>query len=203
MLGAIKKIRDEACRAHPDSDTFTIQQIAFIVEAYTKIDEVEYIGFPAGQDNPIFGEFRRRSYFVPYDGERTAVQIRYAQHLERDWRRFVVVKELCHALDTTHGVHTATSESVVSLIVDLSLLSASAENYHRVEKRLAVQAEQLAEVGAVEILVPLARRKELIASGEFAREGAAGMAARFRIPPPYIEMAFRDSYIEIIESLIG
>lgn len=201
MLRAIKKIRDEACKAHPGSETFTLEQITRLIEAYTAIDKVEFIQFPATIENPIWGEFRRWEHFKPYEGEKTYVEIRYASHLDLKWRRFVICKELCHALDTRKGTHTASDEMVSDLITDLALLSAESTPEDYIE-RLPIQAEKVAEAGAMELLVPLHIRQQLIISGEFEKIGISGIAERFRVPDPYIELVFRPAYMEIIRTVL-
>lgn len=201
MLGAIRKIRDEACRAFPESETFTLQQITNLIEAYTAIDEVEFVRFPSTPENPIWGEFRRREYFKPYEGEKTLVQIRYASHLDLGWRRFVVCKELCHALDSRKGAHTASDASVTDLIVDLALLSVATQPTDRINE-LPVEAEKVAEAGAMELLVPLNIRRQLLESGEYERLGIEAVAARFRVPAPYVELVFRPSYMEIVSAVL-
>ena len=201
MLRAIRKIRDEACKAHRDSETFTLEQITHLIEAYTAIDEIEFIQFPATIENPIWGEFRRWEHFKPYEGEKTYVQIRYASHLDAKWRRFVICKEMCHALDARKGAHTASDDMVSDLITDLSLLSAESRPEDFVD-RLPIQAEKVAEAGAMELLVPLHIRKELLQTGEFERLGVAVIAERFRVPDPYIELVFRPAYMDIVSTVL-
>jgi hypothetical protein len=196
MLDAIKAVRAETLKLCEENGHCTLQEVSNLIEAYTKIDETRYLQFSAPRSNPIWGEFLRWQHFVPYGGEKTTVEIRYASHLDIPERRFIVAKELCHALDNTKGSHTASDDSVSDLITQLSLLSASTSF------TAPLLAEKVAEFGAVELMIPLAIRKQLLVNGTFAAIGVDGMMTRFRMPSLYIEMAFREDYISIIEALL-
>jgi hypothetical protein len=59
-----------------------------------------------------WGQFFRWDQLKQYGGTETLVQVRYASHLSDGFRRFVVCKELCHALDTTEGVHSVSDAGI-------------------------------------------------------------------------------------------
>jgi hypothetical protein len=66
-----------------------------------------------------------------------------------------------------------------------------------------LSAERLPEMGAVELIAPIALRKELIIQGEFERLGVDGMIERFQLPGLSISLAFNKTYIEIADAILA
>lgn len=123
------------------------------VTAYTPIDEIVYVRYNSRPQNPIWGQFRKFAQQPSaYTGEKTFVEIRYASHLSRDFYRFIVCKELCHALDSDEGTHSVTNRAVTRLINTFALWSANKPASG--VGTPAVDAETYAEIGALELELP-------------------------------------------------
>lgn len=194
MIPAVIAVRNAGQRQFPDLETFDLEQITNIVEGYTKIDTVEFIGYNTPPTNPIWGEFYRFNRFIPYKGNEEVVQIRYATHLSKEWLRFVITKELCHALDDRSGTHTVSAQSVSSLITILSLISGVQSGP---KLSIAAQAEKLAEICAMEILIPISVRRRMIASGEYEALGPVGTGAKLELPSTLVADMFDSDYMQI------
>jgi hypothetical protein len=198
MLKAIASVRDQVVRECRNGQ-IDLATISRIFTAVTVVDHIVYVCYDTPADNPIWGEFcrwtRRPSV---YDSMETIVEVRYAAHLSEDWRRFVVCKELCHALDTAEGCHVATAGAIDNIVNAFSLKSAAQAPDHTVP---AFQAEIIAEAGAIELLFPLPVRKERLAAGEPL--DAAALAGEFNLPAVYAEMAIDAQYIQAIEWLFA
>ncbi|QOG06539.1 hypothetical protein IGS74_18840 [Aureimonas sp. OT7] len=195
IFNAIRSVGDAAAAEMGDPCApCTLETLVNLVTAYTKIDIVEFVGYNTPADNPIWGSFRRFEYFQPYSGEITKVEIRYANHLSLDWLRFVVTKELCHALDTAKGSHSVSDDDVKLLITELSLASVKSSPMNQ---PVAVSMEKVAEVGAVEILIPYTVREKILADGPVDESRIEALAREFQTPVRYVGLAFDLDYMEI------
>ncbi|TGS45197.1 MULTISPECIES: hypothetical protein [unclassified Mesorhizobium] len=196
MFSAIKIVSRESL-SFARAGQCSLQRIHNIIEAYTKIDQIFYVRYDAEPENPIWGEFLRWEQFAPYQGEQTKVEIRYASHLDDKWKRFVVCKELAHSLDARKGVHTVQDVDVKSLITELSLTSAAGV------RSLAVSAEKIAEAGALEMLLPLALRKEVIAANAVDDALIKSLSDQHEIPEFYVGLGFNSEYNGLIEGILA
>lgn len=182
MLEHLGKIGQELANITKGARALTLEEICNIVKMRSFIDEIIYTGYSVSKTNPIWGQFwkygRHPNMYAPFT---VTVEIRYASHLDKNWRRFVVCKELCHALDADEGSHSVSDRSVDKIIASFALFSSrgSIEPSHR-----AIQAEWLAEVGAIELLCPVSLRENIPQS-----EGANACKAH-GIPLEFCEAAF-------------
>ena len=199
MLDQIKAVCEQTHAICEGSGSCTIEQVANLIMARTKIDDIVYKVYDVPRDNPIWGSFRRFHTLKVYDSAQTLVEVRYAAHLTENERRFVVGKELCHALETNTGTHTASDQAVSDLVAELAVFSTT----ERRGATLPIAAEKLAEMAAIELFAPTSYRKKLIANGEFERIGAPGMAAKLGLPEEYMGMAFSAGYMEVVESIVS
>ncbi|WP_156330489.1 hypothetical protein [Bosea vaviloviae] len=177
---------------------YNLENIVYAVEAYSPIDEVYYVGYNVPAKNPIYGQFFK---FVQtpnsYASAKTVVEIRYALHLDTQWRRFIVCKEMCHALDADEGTHSATDRSIEAIVSGFSLMSARQEFLDNPLK--AMTAEILAEIGAVELLCPLEVRSRIIteANGQYEK-----YCDEFGIPRQIASLAFNENIIASVRTMI-
>jgi hypothetical protein len=192
MLPVIKKVRDEAIKVHRLHGQITIEQIVNIFEAFTEIDEINYIGYNVSPTNPIWGRFSKWQLQKSYGGLKTHCNVQYASHLNDIWRLFVVCKELCHALVNDNGSHSISDNSVVNLVNSLALSSAS----QRVKPSNPFVAEKLAEFGALEIIVPVSIRQNMLASGEYTSLSVEELSAKLNCPDIYIDYIFSQNVID-------
>jgi hypothetical protein len=195
MLQTIIKIAECLQRDIGVGQSFTLEQISNAVEAVSPIDEVIYVGFDVPDTNPIWGQFWKYGR-VPtaYASRTTTAEIKYAKHLSVPWRRFVVCKELCHALESDEGTHSISDRSVTRILSNFSLISAN--------KKLngitpAFNAEMLAEVGALELMCPIATRQEVLKGGN---KDVKKLCQQFGIPEEFGDFAFSAAITDFINS---
>jgi hypothetical protein len=133
----------------------------------------------------------------------TAVEIRYASHLlgRPDWLRFVICKELCHALASPIGAHDTANGTIVDLIARFSVLS---HQQPLTGMSYAYSIEILAEVAALEILCPLARRKAIVAAeGQPDQARLGDLAIEFNLPLEQMTLAFVPGFMSALEDLMA
>lgn len=195
MLRDVRRVSKGLLKDLGDDTYFKLENIVNAVEAYSSIDRVIYVGFNVSSSNPIWGQFLKFGQ-VPsaYTTFETTVEVRYANHLSKEWRRFVVSKELCHALDTDEGAHSVTDRAIDRIISRFSLLSASKEITSSTK---AFDAEALAEIGALDLLCPLENRRALMGTAD-----PIDLCARFGIPDDYSAIAFDRDYIDVIDDMM-
>ncbi|MGC3960410.1 MAG: hypothetical protein QM813_21525 [Verrucomicrobiota bacterium] len=116
------------------------------------------------------------------------------------WRRFTVVKELCHLLYWPLGTGgmISTPEEVKQLISNLMV---GLENVDFYLDEVA-STEQVAVLMALEILLPHSERTNvdvLIANGKSLRE----IAEKYRIPLHMLQFYLTPSYSKLIEHAYG
>lgn len=176
----------------------SLETITFAIEAYSPIDEIIYVEFEAPPSNPIWGQFLKYGKQPSvYASAQTIVEIRYAKHLSECWRRFVVCKELCHALDADEGTHSVTDRSIDRLINKFALRSTKTETTGRSSPEF--QAELLAEIGALELLCPIELRKELSSSNDCSCDS---LCDKFGIPSEYSIIAFDPQFVQMVEFIL-
>jgi len=125
MLSTVCQVSSGITRELGNTNRRTLETITFAIEAYSPIDEIIYVEYDVPDTNPIWGQFLKygRQPSV-YASSKTTVEIRYAKHLSERWRRFVVCKELCHALDSDEGTHSVSDKSIERLMNKFALMSA-------------------------------------------------------------------------------
>lgn len=185
MLASIVKIADCLADEIGKECCYTLEQITNAAIAVSPIDEVIFVGFAVPVTNPIWGQFWKYGRTpTPYAGFKTTAEIRYAEHLSIAWRRFVVCKELCHALDSDEGSHSVTDRSVTRILDSFALMSANKE-LEGITR--AFNAEMLAEVGALELMCPIKTREQIIARGNL---DIAALCQKYEIPDEFGPFAF-------------
>lgn len=204
MLKAVCGVRDallERCGCVPPVTpekvhSFALKDITDIISNLTIIDEIVFVRYEAEPSNPIWGAFQRwarqPSAYSPFQ---TVVEVRYASHLDEEWRRFVVCKELCHALDTSEGSHVNTQNAVDNLVRQFALQSSSHVTANQLSMGFA--SEMLAEAGAMELLCPLPIRREALRCGMPVED----IASRFRVPADYTAAVCTDAYMNMMDVL--
>jgi hypothetical protein len=197
MLEAIKTLSEQTYDICVADGACTIEQISNLVIALTEIDEVYFTKFEVPRRNPIWGQFRKWKWQAGYGRLKTKVEVRYASHLAENERKFVVSKELCHALEVNDGAHTASDQAITELINELAIVSATPS------PSVPMIAEKLAEFGAVELICPLRMRRIVVSSGERHSDGIEAVAEKFGLPLDYAAMAFNDEYMDMVSTLLS
>lgn len=205
MLKAVAKVRDEVLKQCGGVNKVNLEVITRVFSGVTALDVIVFVRYEAPPENPIWGEFARwnRQPGV-YQSFETIVEVRYAAHLlgpgKEDWRRFVICKELCHSLEAAQGSHDVSKAAMENLVDCFSLMSAGKyENLPR-----AAHIEILAEAGALELLCPLATRREILKAnaGQLDDAALADIAREFNTPLEYIKTAFLPDQMQAIEWLL-
>lgn len=204
MFRAVANVRDEVLRRCGNGE-ITLGHVTAAFKQVTAIDEIVYAPYDVPKTNPIIGQFSRYTkspgVYVP---SKTLVEIQYASHLDEAWRRMVVCKELCHALEAPEGVHSASNEGIDKLVEGFALLSSASDlKDHLKDDGGALGLEFMAEFGALEILFPLPRRKQLFEEGMTPDQTKImGLAAAYKIPPVYVVTALGKDYTRMTELLM-
>lgn len=138
------------------------------------------------------GERSVRGFFVAYADGRYEIY-RLADLTERE-RRFVTCKELFHVILDEEPCR------------NMDLLSHLEEAYSSFtfdesHPNIAVKAEMLAEIAAMEFLFPYARRVEEIERNGRDDNFFSMVAAKYGIPQIYVEQYLSDHYMEEFGSL--
>lgn len=192
MFKAIAKASAEI-HAVTGGEPADIETITRIVTGVTPIDKVMFVEYESAPSNPVWGSFQKwTSRPTPYSPIETWVEIRYANHLDEAWRKFVVCKELCHALEEDDGYHAITPGAMDSLVNVFSLQSKKQPNS---VETLPLSAEFLAEAGALELLCHHSVRREIAA---LELEDYGEHCAKYHIPDTYGWFAFGPKWIEAV-----
>lgn len=177
----------------PDLETITR-----IVEGVTVIDKVVFVEYESDPSNPIWGSFQKWVQRPSaYSSLENWVEIRYAAHLDEAWRRFVVCKELCHALEEDDGCHAVTPNAMDSLVNAFSLRSK--KNGESAKQTPPITAEFLAEACALELLCPMPIRREIAKLG---LEDHSGPCEKYGIPYIYGWFAFGDLWMDAMSGFM-
>jgi hypothetical protein len=172
--------------------------ITRIVEGVTAIDKVVFVEYESTTDNPIWGSFQKWVQRpTPYSSLETWVEIRYASHLDETWRRFVVCKELCHALEEDDGCHSVSPSAMDLLVNAFSLNSKRTELLGK--QPPPITAEFLAEAAALELLCPMPIRREIAAQG---LEDHEAPCKEWGIPYDYGWFAFGTQWMDAMQGFM-
>lgn len=168
---------------HTDADAFdgsvSIENIQIIVGRLAQLRIEKYV--------VNFDGASLRGNVERYDN-RVAIHVRAS--LSDSWRRFTVVKELCHLL-----LDSAEDWSVDVVKTIAELLSFVGFNG---EESAEIRSEKLAEIMALELVYPIEDRrgdKQRIADGE----KTADIAAQRKVPAIWIERAHNEDYLAACE----
>lgn len=160
MFKAVARASAEIFKELGDSRT-DLDTITRIVTGVTAIDKVVFVRYDTAPANPVWGSFQKWVQRPsPYSSLETWVEVRYASHLDEAWRRFVVCKELCHALEEDDGCHSVSPAAMDGLVNAFSLRS---KNSGQAKQTPPITAEFLAEAAALELLCPMPVRRAVAA----------------------------------------
>lgn len=172
--------------------------ITRVVVGVTAIDKVVFVKFESTPANPIWGSFQKWVQRpTTYSSLENWVEIRYASHLNETWRRFVVCKELCHALEEDDGCHSVTVSGMDNLVNAFSLHSKKAMG--QAHQTPPITAEFLAEAAALELLCPMPIRREIEAQ---QLEDHETVCAHYGIPYEYGWFAFGKQWMDSMEGFM-
>ena len=118
------------------------------------------------------------------------VEIHVRKSLSDSWRRFTVVKELCHLL--LDGEEDW-SVDVVTTIADLLAFSGFSG-----EETAEIRSEKLAEIMALELIYPIEDRRPDLASIADGKK-ISEIAASRKIPAIWIERGLNEDYLAACE----
>ena len=160
-------------------------------------ERMEIIEFDS-PENPVLGKFVRYEMApAPYALPETKIDIFYSQELNHCWRRFVVCKEMCHALENDEEMRVHTIDDLDRLIQALTLPSGASETLASFPP---FSAEKFAEFAALELLCPLRDRRALIRNGGRDTMSDLQIATLFRVPVQFIDLLFDPKYMAAVES---
>ena len=206
MFGVIKTVRDEA-QKRAGSDKLSMEDITSVVDGITFIDETIFAPYDVPETNPFLGRFTKWSTAPGvYRAHRIIVEIAYAKHLSEPWVRFVVCKELSHALLTLgrENGHEVSEAAIRGLADAFALQSArgTVANFHG----LAYAEEQLAEAAATELLFPLQVRESELNKNPAAKEDqdvVMRLSNEYNLPDLYVCLGLDVRYNEVARNLLG
>jgi hypothetical protein len=197
MFKAVAKASAEIYATIGDNKT-DLETITRIVEGVTAIDKVVFVKYESTPDNPIWGSFQKWVQRPsPYSSLENWVEIRYANHLDETWRRFVVCKELCHALEEDDGCHSVSASGMDHLVNAFSL--GSKNNGEQTKHTPPITAEFLAEAAALELLCPMPIRRIIEAQG---LEDHEEVCAKYGIPYRYGWFAFGKRWMDAMQGFM-
>jgi hypothetical protein len=196
MLRSATPVIKEILTSYPKGGT-DIATLARIIAGVTAIDRIHYIGYEVSSTNPILGAFRRfQQVDQPYKSEETVVEVRYALHLSDEMRRFVVYKELCHALEMPDGGAHVTEQAMDDLVTAFSMTSS--DDQHSPDLQ-SFGIEALALFTAIEIICPLPRRQRLVQ--KFGNQlDFALVSANYGLPQSF-SGCFKAGYMRTMEGI--
>lgn len=206
MFDAVKRIRRIVDKTHPRGHLpYKIGDIQAAVTEVTGIDRVHFNAYYDDEDasNPVWGRFRRFecAQLGPYAGLGCVVEIDYNKALEEKphWLRFVVVKEICHALEDDPTVRVSSFPELERLVKALQ-----ASQFGEVGAVYPpFLSEKTAEVFGLELLCPLRDRKRLVSARNDREISDMAIAKAFWIPVEYIPMLFEPALMSFMEDLFG
>jgi hypothetical protein len=197
MFKAVAKASAEIHAATGDNRT-NLATITNVIEGFTAIDKVVFVRYESTPDNPVWGSFQK--WVVrpsPYSSIETWVEVRYASHLDETWRRFVVCKELCHALEEDDGCHSVSASGMDQLVNIFSLTSKKSPE--EMKQTPPITAEFLAEAAALELLCPMPIRRAVAAQ---EMEDHEEVCAKYGIPYIYGWFAFGTQWMDAMQGFM-
>lgn len=197
MFKAVARASAEIFNELGDKKT-DLATIARIVTGVTAIDKVVFVEYESTPENPIWGSFQKWVQRPSaYSSLETWVEVRYASHLNETWRRFVVCKELCHALEEDDGCHSVSASAMDSLVNAFSLRSKNREQ--QAKQTPPITAEFLAEAAALELLCPMPLRRRVAA---LQLEDHEAPCEQYGIPYAYGWFAFGTPWMDSMEGFM-
>ena len=196
MFKAVARASAEIFKELGDNKT-DLDTITRIVTGVTAIDKVVFVRYDTAPTNPVWGSFQKWVQRPsPYSSLETWVEVRYASHLDEAWRRFVVCKELCHALEEDDGCHSVSPAAMDSLVNAFSLRS---KNSEQAKQTPPITAEFLAEAAALELLCPMPVRRAVAA---LELEDHEAPCEKYGIPYAYGWFAFGPQWMKAMEGFM-
>lgn len=133
-----------------------------------------------------------RGYMLAYDDRYEIVLL---ANQDSHWRRFVEFKELFHViLDTLDKEKIFRNTDFIKQVE--KTLAAFPDTENRAENCIAV--EQLAEIAAMEFLIPFTRRKAIVESINSGKATLEIIAEKYKIPDSKIDLYLSENYINRI-----
>lgn len=182
---------------------YSIDVIKSAIEQVCDVDSIklEEVTVQSGLE---MGRYER--YELPnavYDADPSIhVTVQYTESLNYCWQRFVVCKEMCHALLDDVQSRSRTVEEIERVVDYLVLphVSQSIANFSNAAKN-----ESLAIFAAGELLCPLEDRKQAAAMRvrEPHKFTNRFLAREFRVPLVMVKGIFDDGYINYVDDLLS
>lgn len=197
LAAVIETVRQEQAQGYLP---YTIPVIQRAISTVTQIDRIEITGFDS-PGNPIHGKFVL--YQSPpgvYAESEPKVEVFYSQELNYCWQRFVICKELCHALEEGDDTRVNTIEDLDKLVEALIL---PPEASVQLSGFAPFNAERFAELAALELLCPRRDRKALMRSSNYSEMSEMQIATLFRIPTQFVALLFDKRYISAVDSIFS
>ena len=129
-------------------------------------------------------------YDPPYAGASAGVEIYYNQALSKEWERAVACKEMCHAILDEDDDRVTNARDLIPHIQAL---------HANILPTSAVQSEFMAEVLAVELLMPYELRCHHIEDFSSGKVSARELGLRYWLPPYFVSMAMTPALFSIVE----
>jgi hypothetical protein len=186
LLSCLEKVAvlEEAYKLHlPQGGDMPYRSMDFLVYLYNNyVDRpAELIELPIDwREAALLGMFHKHE-----DGKTVVV---YAANMPMDLKRFVVCKELMHALLDNDGYRTM---DIVSHVNSMSVHFPDDESHPGV----AVQVEFLAEIAAMEFLFPYRCRKIVVASNLDLEQ----VAGQYGVPRQQVEVYCSKQYLDHLD----
>ena len=199
MFSKIKSLRTIVSRKHKKHTLpYQINDIRDAICEISNIDHIIFAEFDAG-DNPVIGRYDRyEGQIGPYSNG-TRIDIYYSKTLNRCWGRYVVCKEMCHALLDESTTRVDGIERLRTLVDHLLLPDISKDALSACPP---FASEKLAEIAAIELLCPVEDRKSIAARRAAESISDMRIATEFRIPVDWVKRVFDQKYIDLMDYLI-
>ncbi|KAA0577669.1 hypothetical protein [Azospirillum sp. Sh1] len=200
MFSKIRSIRQLVRKSHvANTLPYHIQPIRDSITQICNIDKISFIKFEE-PDNPIIGRYLRYEGAMGVYSAGTCVDVQYSSQLNYCWSRFVVCKEMCHALLDDMNNRVSSPNELLKLVDHLLLPETSREVFAAFP---AFASERLAALAALELLCPIEDRMIVSKKRQAGTVSDAKIAEDFRIPRVIIKTAFDPKYIDFVAKLIN
>ncbi len=134
----------------------------------------------------------------PYKGVGSYARIQFSENLNYCWTRFAICKEMYHCiLDAQPGSRITNTGDLLTLSEYLTddLLSELADE---ADKFAPFETEKLAEIMAIETLIPIELRRHLADALDGGLVTPHQIALRYRIPEEYVGISMSAGYFSAV-----
>lgn len=207
IASAIKKLRARIdATTKPGYLPYEIEVIKKAIIDCGYVDEINIcevsIEIKNRMSNPVKGCFERyRQPQAVYDhNPRDIVNIHFQSSLNYCWRRFVVCKEMCHSFIDDKDSWVKDESALIELADWLRLPPEHKESLHSFAQ--SIQSEKIAEVVALELLCPVQLRKQVAEKRKEQHISDRTIATEFRVPTVFVDLIFRQNYIERVGKVL-